>query len=105
MLVDPQRRRCHVENRTYEKLRRRGTVAAPSFSPPVGTYSSTQTVTISTATSGATIRYTVDGSTPTASSTVYTGPISVPTSRTVNAIATKSGSTDSPVSSASYTIG
>ncbi|MDQ7804699.1 chitobiase/beta-hexosaminidase C-terminal domain-containing protein [Amycolatopsis sp. A133] len=81
------------------------TVAAPTFSPPGGTYSSAQTVTITSATSGATIRYTVDGSTPTASSPVYSGPISVPTSRTVNAIALKSGSTTSAVSSASYTIG
>ncbi|SEF29536.1 Chitobiase/beta-hexosaminidase C-terminal domain-containing protein [Amycolatopsis pretoriensis] len=81
------------------------TVAAPTFSPPGGTYSAAQTVTISSATSGATIRYTVDGSTPTASSTLYSGPISVPNSRTVNAIALKSGSTNSPVSSATYTIG
>ncbi|QKV77716.1 chitobiase/beta-hexosaminidase C-terminal domain-containing protein [Amycolatopsis sp. Hca4] len=81
------------------------TVAAPTFSPPGGTYSSAQTVTISSATSGATIRYTTDGSTPTASSTLYSGPISVPNSRTVNAIALKSGSTTSPVSSATYTIG
>lgn len=80
-------------------------VAAPTFSPPGGTYSAAQTVTISSATAGATIRYTVDGSTPTASSTLYSGPISVPNSRTVNAIALKSGSTTSPVSSATYTIG
>jgi carbohydrate binding protein with CBM56 domain/chitobiase/beta-hexosaminidase-like protein len=90
---------------SYTQGQSTSTVAAPTFSPPGGTYTSTQTVTISTATAGATIRYTVDGSTPTASSTVYTGPISVPASRTVNAIATKSGSTDSAVSSASYTIG
>ncbi|WP_328645108.1 chitobiase/beta-hexosaminidase C-terminal domain-containing protein [Amycolatopsis sp. NBC_00348] len=81
------------------------TVAAPTFSPPGGTYSAGQTVTISSATSGATIRYTVDGSTPTASSPQYTAPISVPGSRTVNAIALKSGSTTSAVSSATYTIG
>jgi hypothetical protein len=81
------------------------TVAAPTFSPPGGTYSSAQTVTISSATAGAAIRYTVDGSTPTASSPLYSGPISVPTSRTVNAIATKAGSANSAVSSASYTIG
>ncbi|MEV4150146.1 chitobiase/beta-hexosaminidase C-terminal domain-containing protein [Amycolatopsis sp. NPDC049691] len=81
------------------------TVAAPTFSPPGGTYAGAQTVTISSATAGATIRYTVDGSTPTASSTLYSGPISVPNSRTVNAIALKSGSANSPVSSATYTIG
>ena len=81
------------------------TVATPTFSPPGGTYSSAQTVTISTATAGASIRYTVDGSTPTASSTLYSGPISVPTSRTVQAIGILSGSTNSAVASASYTIG
>jgi hypothetical protein len=80
-------------------------VAAPTFSPAAGTYPTAQTVTISTSTSGATIRYTVDGSTPTASSTLYTGPISVPTTRTVNAIALKSGLANSSVASATYTIG
>ena len=80
-------------------------VATPAFSPAGGQYTSAQTVTISTATSGSTIRYTVDGSTPTASSTLYTGPISVPSSRTVNAIGIKSGLTNSPVASATYTIG
>lgn len=81
------------------------TVATPTFSPAGGNYTSAQTVTISTSTAGSTIRYTVDGSTPTASSTLYSGPISVPTSRTINAIGLKSGLTNSAVGSASYTIG
>ncbi|GAB2843041.1 chitobiase/beta-hexosaminidase C-terminal domain-containing protein [Lentzea nigeriaca] len=80
-------------------------VATPAFSPPGGSYTSGQTVTITTATSGATIRYTVDGSTPTASSPLYTGPISVPDTRTVNVIGIKSGLTNSAVASATYTIG
>jgi hypothetical protein len=80
-------------------------VATPTFSPAGGQYSSAQTVTISTATSGATIRYTIDGSTPTASSTLYSGPISVPSSRTINAIGLKSGLTNSAVAGATYTIG
>ena len=38
--------------------------AAPTFTPAAGTYTAAQSVTISTTTSGATIRYTTDGSTP-----------------------------------------
>jgi carbohydrate binding protein with CBM56 domain/chitobiase/beta-hexosaminidase-like protein len=81
------------------------TVATPTFSPAAGTYASAQTVTITTTTSGATIRFTVDGSTPTASSTPYSGPISVPSTRTVNAIGLRSGFANSAVASATYTIG
>lgn len=82
-----------------------GTVATPTFNPPAGTYGAAQSVAIATATAGATIRFTVDGSTPTTGSTQYTGPISVPTSRTVKAIAIKAGLTTSAVATASYTIG
>jgi hypothetical protein len=39
-----------------------GTVANPSYSPAGGTYTSAQSVTISTTTPGASIRYTTDGS-------------------------------------------
>ncbi|MGZ3143684.1 chitobiase/beta-hexosaminidase C-terminal domain-containing protein [Lentzea chajnantorensis] len=90
---------------TYTHGSTQAPVATPAFSPPGGAYTSGQTVTISTATSGATIRYTVDGSTPTASSPVYSGPISVPSSRTINAIGIKSGLANSSVGSATYTIG
>ncbi len=78
--------------------------ATPTFSPAAGTYTSTQTVTISDSTSGATIYYTTNGTTPTTSSTVYSAPISVSTTETVEAIATASGYTTSPVGSAAYTI-
>ncbi|HEX6345627.1 chitobiase/beta-hexosaminidase C-terminal domain-containing protein [Umezawaea sp.] len=81
------------------------TVATPTFSPAAGTYPSAQSVTISTATSGATIRYTTDGSTPSASSTVYGGPITVSSNTTVKAIGLKSGSTTSAVATAAYVIG
>jgi hypothetical protein len=81
-------------------------VATPTFAPPGGTYGSAQPVTISTTTSGASIRYTTDGSTPTSSSgTVYSGPVNVGSSLTLKAIAYKSGMTDSAVATAAYTIG
>jgi hypothetical protein len=84
-----------------------GSVAAaatPTFSPAAGTYASAQSITISDATAGATIYYTTDGSTPTTSSTTYTGPISVASSLTIKAIATASGFSTSAVGSAAYVI-
>jgi len=80
------------------------TVATPTFSPTAGSYTGTQTVSISDTTSGATIYYTTDGSTPSSSSTKYTAAISVSTSETIKAIAEHSGDTNSAVASAAYTI-
>ncbi len=82
-----------------------GTVAAPTFTPPGGTYSSAQPVTISTTTLGASIRYTTDGSTPSSTfGTVYSGPVSVGSSLTLKAIAYMAGMTDSLVAAAGYII-
>ena len=76
--------------------------ATPSLLPAGGTFSGAQFVTISDTTSGATIYYTTDGTTPTASSLVYTGAISVNSAITVQAMATAASHTASPVASASY---
>ncbi|MBE0605157.1 MAG: chitobiase/beta-hexosaminidase C-terminal domain-containing protein, partial [Deltaproteobacteria bacterium] len=82
-----------------------GTVSAPTFSPVAGTYASAQSVTLSSSTPGATIRYTTDGSTPTSTvGTVYSGPVAVSATTTIRAIAYLTGWTDSAVSSAAYTI-
>jgi hypothetical protein len=81
-----------------------GTAATPTFSPGSGTYSSAQTVTISSATSGATIYYTTDGSTPTINSAMYSGPITVSNSETLAVIAVASGYSNSAQGSASYVI-
>ena len=80
------------------------TVATPTFNPPGGSYSSPQNVTISCSTSGATIRYTTNGSNPTSLSPTYTSPISVTSSTTIKAKAFKSGWNDSQFASASFTI-
>jgi hypothetical protein len=78
--------------------------ATPTFSPVAGSYSSAQSVTISDTTSGATIYYTTNGTTPTTASTKYTGAISVSSTTTIQAIAVASGFNNSSVASATYTI-
>jgi alpha-tubulin suppressor-like RCC1 family protein len=81
-------------------------VAAPTFSPVPGTYSSEQDVAMTTATPGATIRYTTDGSTPTETGgTVYTAPVHLSQSVTLKAVAYRTGWTTSTVASGEYSIG
>jgi alpha-tubulin suppressor-like RCC1 family protein len=79
-------------------------VGSLGFSPNSNTFTSAQSVTIATNTSGATIRYTIDGSTPTSSSTLYTGPVSVGTTTVLKAIGLKTDWTDSAVASGTYTM-
>jgi hypothetical protein len=76
----------------------------PRFSPAAGTFSGAQSVTISDASSGATIYYTTNGTTPTTSSTKYTGPITVSSTETLQAIAVATGDANSAVASAAYTM-
>ncbi len=82
------------------------TVATPVFSPAGGSYSSAQSVSISSTTSGASFRYTTDGiTTPTATvGTIYSGPVVISSTTTLKAIAYLSGMTDSSITSAIYTI-
>jgi unsaturated rhamnogalacturonyl hydrolase len=95
-----------VTSATYTISTGGGTVAAPTFNPGGGTFSSAQTVTVSTTTSGASIRYTTDGSTPSETAgTIYSGPVSISSTTTLKAMAYKTGMTDSAVTSATYTIG
>ncbi|MCI6552189.1 MAG: chitobiase/beta-hexosaminidase C-terminal domain-containing protein [Lachnospiraceae bacterium] len=79
-------------------------VATPVFSPAGGTYTETKTVEISTATEGASIYYTTNGTVPTTDSTEYTEAITVNESMTIKAIAVKEGMSNSAVASAAYTI-
>jgi beta-glucanase (GH16 family) len=73
-------------------------VSAPTISPAGGTYTETQYVSLS---GTGKLYYTLDGSTPTTSSTLYTSAFTVSGSKTVKAIAVASGT--SSVSSAAYT--
>ena len=83
--------------------------ATPVFDPVGDTYTTDQTVSITTSTPGATIHYTTDGSEPDTSSTVFTegSPIAVSgsdTSMTIRAIAVADGFAPSNVATANYTI-
>lgn len=79
-----------------------GTVAAPYFTPGEGTIYGPTEVKIN-AQDGATINYTLDGSTPTTASAVYSEPINVTATTTIKAIATLDGVT-SDVATATYTM-
>src|SRR3989339_98589 len=81
------------------------TVATPVITPAAGLYTGSVTVTITTSTSLATIRYTTDGSAPNGSSTVYTVPFAQTTTATIVAFAMKGGMTDSAATAATaFTI-
>lgn len=79
-------------------------VATPVFSPKGGRYAEAQTVTISCETEGATIYYTLDGTTPTTSSSVYASALTISETTTVKAIAVKDEE-QSATAKAKYTIG
>jgi hypothetical protein len=76
--------------------------ATPVFSPKAGTIPTTQAISITDA--GAAIHYTTNGSTPTASSTLYSGPVTITATTTFNAIAISTGFAPSAVATATYTI-
>jgi hypothetical protein len=90
---------------------------SPTFSPVPGTYSGTQTVTISTTTSGGYICYTLASSPPTLppqtnnlggciTGTLYSGPVSVSSSQTLYAMTGHSNASNpSSLVQGSYTIG
>ena len=80
------------------------TVATPTFSVAGGTYTTAQTVSLADTTSVAKIYYTTNGTAPTTASTLYSGPITVSASETIEAIGAASGYNNSAVATAAYTI-
>jgi uncharacterized repeat protein (TIGR01451 family) len=80
-----------------------GRVADTKFSKDRGFYDAAFSLAITTATPGATIRYTLDGSTPTTTrGTVYTKPLTLAKTRVVRAIAYRTGWESSDVDTQSY---
>lgn len=88
---------------TYESGSGEVVVSAPQFSPAGGTYYEAQSVTLSTATDGAAIYYTINGDEPSETSTKYEAPIAVSETTTIKAIAIKDD-VKSMVVEATYTI-
>jgi len=78
------------------------TVATPTASLAAGTYLLPQSVTLSTITAGAAIYYTLDGTTPSAASTLYSGAISISATTTLKAIAVKANFNNSSVLTITY---
>ncbi len=79
-------------------------VETPVITPAGGLVMTPQQVSISCATEGATIHYTLDGSNPTEESLVYGGPITVSTTTTIKAMAVKEGLLNSAIASATFTF-
>ena len=79
-------------------------VAAPEFSIEGGQVTKGTQVALTSATEGATIHYTIDGTEPTSTSTVYSEPIILVFDVTIKAIAVKEGMADSDVNEATFTV-
>lgn len=80
-------------------------VAQPTFSVPAGSYTSVLSVAITTTTTGASIRYTLDGSTPSSTNgTLYSAALTITSAKTLKAIAYKTGWSNSEVATVSYTV-
>lgn len=80
------------------------TPAAPAASPSGGAYGAAQTVTLTCATPGAVIFYTLDGADPTAEGALtYKAPVTVPLGGTLKACAASPGGSFSGVIAETYT--
>lgn len=77
--------------------------AAPVISPNGGTFTGSQTVTITCAAPDAVIYYTTDGSTPTADSAKYSGSFTLTASATVKAFAVSADAAASDIVTAVFT--
>jgi hypothetical protein len=76
--------------------------SAVMLSPVPGTFATAQSVSLSDSTPGALIYYTTDGSTPTVNSALYSAPLAVSATTTIQAIAAAPGYSTSALASGSY---
>jgi hypothetical protein len=97
-------RTVNIDDLTITDFSPAGYVASPIFNPPSGSYLEPINVAITSATEGATIRYTLDGSDPNTESALYSTSILVSTPTTIKAKAWKEGMEASAISTANYTF-
>ncbi len=105
--VNPLTNKIYVANngsKNVSVIDGAGRTAPPMASPPGGEVEPGTWVTLTTTTDGAAIYYTLDGSTPSNSSTKYTEPIKVTAAMTIKAIAVKDGMIDSEAMMEQYTV-
>lgn len=111
--VIPSGEESAMASQTYVINSTPGTLNPPAFSHVSGTYGTIIRVSLAGDKEGAYVHYTLDGSTPTVDSPVYSTPIEVKidttktpavNTTTIKAIAVKTGWTTSAVNSATYTI-
>ncbi len=96
-------RNSDIRTETYTYVEP-GRVLSPLAQPADSTFTGSLTVTLTTATSGSEIHYTLDGATPTVSSPKYAGPFQISRTTTIKAIAVKEGMLPSPVLVKTYNL-
>ena len=74
------------------------------MNPPAGSYAGSVVLTMTSATPNATIYYTTDGSAPSTASSIYSGPVTLTVTTTINAMAIASGSIQSSDTTAAYVV-
>ena len=96
---------AYIESETFTQTFTLVEMVATPTSPTATTFfANSHSVTLQCTTSGATIRYTTNGSEPTSSSTAYTGPITITGTTTIKAKAFKSGYRDSETFTQTFTL-
>lgn len=95
---------CSTSTTNDAAARPQARVAAPTITPNGGTFNAPVQVTLASATTGASIFYTTDGTTPSSSAIKYASPFTLGATAKVSALATKSGSRNSSVTAATFTI-
>ncbi|MBP1618325.1 MAG: hypothetical protein H6Q14_2152 [Bacteroidetes bacterium] len=103
--VNSNGKRINIDDISLTDYSADGVVPTPEITPESKyVFDGSQTVSISTYGADTTVYYTTDGTTPSASSLVYSDPFSVSSTATVKAIAITSGGAQSAISSATYSF-